>query len=324
MDQLDFKIFKSLGFRPFGPNATDLSRLNPWVIAKKVGADGNTVKLRLSKMKKSGFIKYFQIYPNYRLLGIIDSAYSFHLDDVLEKNEIIDRCSLVDGVTEIHNFIGSFICIDFTYQDSRDERRRLEMFRNLTRCDSPEKFYDRYMPEVNINLTNIDWRIIKALRYDAFKPLSKVAKELRLTAKTVRKRFERMAQNNAIIIVPLVNPGEIPDTITHVILLYPSPSERDEVMRKAMQIFEDSCFLVNNSTQGNSMVCLATKTLAETEENLIRAKRIKGMMDAKLLILREIKEYTQWMDSTIDRKISETARLEPSQPEIINIKSRVS
>src|SRR5579872_2468533 len=112
MDQLDFKIFKALGYRPYGPNAGDLSRLSPWVIAKKVGADGKTVKLRLNKMKKSGFIKYFQIYPNYRLFGISDSAYAFRLDDVLDKNEIIDRCSLVDGVTEIHNFIGPFLCID--------------------------------------------------------------------------------------------------------------------------------------------------------------------------------------------------------------------
>jgi DNA-binding Lrp family transcriptional regulator len=322
MDQLDFKIFKSVGYRPFGPNAGDLSRLNPWVIAKKVGADGSTVKLRLKNMKKSGFIKYFQIYPNYRLLGINDSAYSFQLDNVLEKKEIIEKCSLVDGVTEIHNFIGSFICIDFTYQDSRDERRRLDLFRNLTQCDSPQKFYDRLMPEVNIKLTNIDWQIIKALRYDAFKPLSKVAKELSLTAKTVRKRFDRMAQNNAIIIVPLVNPAEIPDTITHVMLLFPSPSEREEVIRKAMEIFESSCFMVFTSSRGNSMLCLAARTLAETEENLIRARKIQGMIDVKLLVLREIREYTQWMDSAIDRKIAETAKREPSQPEIINVKTR--
>ena len=318
MDQLDFKIFKSIGFRPFGPDAGDLSRLNPWVIAKKVGADGSTVKLRLKNMSKSGFIKYFQIYPNYRLLGINDSAYSFQLDDVLEKKEILEKCSLVDGVTEIHNFIGRIICVDFTYQDSRDERRRLDLFRNLTHCDSPQKFYDRVMPEVNIKLTSIDWQIIKALRYDAFKPLSKVAKELGLTAKTVRKRFDRMAQNNAVIIVPLINPAEIPDTVTHAMLLFPSPSEREEVMRRAMEIFGSSCFMVFTSSQGNSMLCLAARTLAETEENLIRARKIQGMIDVKLLILREITEYTQWMDSAIDRKITEMTKAEPSIPKIIN------
>ncbi len=34
------------------------------------------------------------------------------------------------------------------------------------------------------------------------------------------------------------------------------------------------------------------------------------MQDVRLLILREMREYTQWVDSAIDRKIAETARRE--------------
>jgi DNA-binding Lrp family transcriptional regulator len=290
LDELDFKIFKSVDFRPFGRMAGDLSRLNPWVIAKKVGADGNTVKSRIAKMKKAGFIKYFQIYPNYRLLGITGSAYLFPLDDVLDKCDMIDRCSLVDGVVQIHNFIGSNICVDFTYQDARDERRRLDLLCKLTRCDSPEKFYERVMPPIEVeSLSNSDWRIIKALRYDAFKPLSKVAKELGLTLKTVRSRFERMVQSNSIIIAPFIDPGEIPNTITYVLLVYPSPDRREEVIQKAMNEFQNSCFLIDSSSRGNSMLCLAARTLAETEESLIRARKIEGMMNVKLLVLKEMR-----------------------------------
>jgi DNA-binding Lrp family transcriptional regulator len=308
VDDLDFKIFKSVEFRPFGPAAGDLSRLNPWVIAKKVGADGNTVKLRLGKMKKSGFIRYFQIYPNFRLLGMQGAAYLFQARDVLEKNEVIGRCSLVDGVTEIHNFIGPSFCIDFTFSDSHDETRRLELFRHLTHCESPERFYERVMPPVEIELSTVDWRIIKSLRYNAFKPLSTVAKDLGLSAKTVRRRFDRMAQNNAIIIVPLVNPADIPDTITHVILLYPDPEHWEEALRAAMAEFKDTCFLARTSPPGNAMICLAARTLGETEENLIKARRIAGIRDAKLLILREITEYTKWIDSAIEREIAEPTR----------------
>ena len=308
LDELDFRIFKSIEYRPFGDHAGDLARLNPWVIAKKVGADGNTVKQRISKMKKSGFIHYFQIYPNLRLLGMHGSAYAFDIPDVLQKREAIEKCALVDGVMEIHNFIGSYICIDFTYLDDRDEDRRLELFRSLTHCEAPERFYERTMPPVGIELTSTDWRIIKALRYQAFKPLSTVARELGLGVKTVRRRFDRMAQNNAIIIVPIVNPAVIPNTITHVLLLYPTPERREDALRQALETFKDSCFLSRTDPPGNAMVCLAARTLSETEENLIKARTIDGMNDAKLLVLREIREYTQWIDSAIDRKIAETAR----------------
>jgi len=310
LDQLDFMIFRSLGFRPFGPTAGDFSRLNPWVIAKKIGADGNTVKLRLEKMKRSGFVHYYQIYPNFRLLDMAGVAYLFDVGDVLEKNGVIEKCSLVDGVTEIHNFIGSQICIDFAYHDPRDEGRRLELFRKLTHCKSPERFYERLMPPVTIRLSHLDWQIIKALRYDALKPTSKVAKELGVTAKTVRRRFERMTQNNAVIIVPLVNPASIPNTITHVMLLYPSPNRQDDVLKRAMKEFNDSYFLSFTSSPGNGMLCLAAPTLAQTEENLIRARKIEGMKDARLLVLKEIREFTEWLDSAIDRKIAETAKVE--------------
>jgi DNA-binding Lrp family transcriptional regulator len=310
MDQLDFKIFKAIEFRPFGESSGDVSRLNPWVIAKKIGADGNTVKQRLRKMMKSGFIQYFQIYPNFRLLGMQGTAYAFQVPDVLEKNEIIEKCALVDGITEIHNFIGRTICIDFAYLNTADEKRRLELFRKLTRCDSPQRFYERVMPPVQIQLSNLDWRIINALRYDAFKPLSKVAQELGLSRKTVHRRFERMAQNNAIIIAPLVDPADIPNTITHVLLLYPDTKRWEEVVSKAMNEFSESCFLSRTSPPGNAMICLAASTLAETEENLIKARRIEGMNDVKLLVLKQMLEYTQWVDSMIDRKIIETSKPE--------------
>jgi len=307
VDDLDFKIFKAVGFLPFGPSAGDLSRLNPWVIAKKVGADGATVKLRLDKMKQGGFIHYFQIYPNFRLLGLTGAAYEFDLPDVLEKSAVIEKCALVDGVLEIHNFIGPTICIDFAYADGHEEARQLGLFRQLTGCTAPEKFYERDMPPVDIELSNADWRIIKALRYNAFKPLSEVARETGLSPKTVRRRFERMTSHGAVIIVPVVNPADIPNTITHTLLLYPTPAQREAAVTRALEEMGPATFLSRTTAPGNAMLCLAARTLAETEENLIKARRIPGMKDAKLLVLREVREYTQWLDSAIEKMISETS-----------------
>ena len=72
--------------------------------------------------------------------------------------------------------------------------------------------------------------------------------------------------------------------------------------------FCPSCFLARTAPPGNAMLCLAARTLAETEENLLRARRIDGMKDARLLVLREVREYTQWIDSAIERKIASTDR----------------
>ena len=311
MDQLDFKIFRTLGLRPSGNQRGDSNRLNPWVIAKKLGVDGNTVKLRLAKMKKSGFIRYFQIYPNYRLLGIGGgSAYLFELDDPERKNAIINQCALVDGVTEITNFVGNEVCIDFTYHDPKDESRRLKLLLGLTNCKRAEKFYDRVMPPVRFELSNTDWRIIKSLRYNAFKPLSKVAQELGLSTKTVRRRFQRMIDNNAVVIVPAIQPGDVPNTITHVLLLYFKESHvRERALSEALHLFEDKYFLIDTTSEGNAMLGLVAQTLAETEENFISSRKIEGVRNVKMLILKETQDFSEWVDQEIETKIAETSKL---------------
>ena len=305
MDLVDLKIFRSLGFLPYGYDAADFSRLNPWVIARKIGVDGSTVKLRLKRMEENGFIHYFQVYPNFRLLGIQGAAYVFDVGDVLRKSEIIEKCALVDGVTEIHNFLGTLLCIDFTYQEPSDERRRLELLRELTHCPTPVRFYERVMPPVGIRLSRTDWRILKALRYRALHPLAKVAEELGLSAKTVRRRFERMAEHHAMIVVPVVNPAHLAHTITYMMLLSPAPDRWDEVVERLLSTFDASYFLTRLTPPTSAALYLTARTLADTEEGLIRAKRIEGVRDARLLVLKEIREYTAWLDAAIERKIEE-------------------
>lgn len=305
MDELDFQIFRGIGFRPYGPHSGDPSRLDPWKIAKKLGVDGKTVKLRLKRMEK-GFIKYYQVYPNYELMGVKGSAYFFEMPEIRKKYEALEKISLVDGVVEIYNFAGNAFCIDFAYRDAPDRDRRLALFKELSNCSSCIKFYDRDMPATHIGLKSLDWRIIKSLRFDAFKRPSKVADELGLSIKTVRKRLQRMTDNNAIIIVPVIHPGEIPDTISYGLLFFLDEERREETVRSIFEAFQQTYFLAFTPLLGNLMLLNVARTLGETEDALLQAKSIGGVVDVRQLVLKELREYTEWMDREIERKIEET------------------
>lgn len=84
-------------------------------------------------MEKQGFIKYYQIYPNYKLLGVEGSSYLFDAPQLERKYEAIEKASLIDGVVEITNFVGNTFCIDFTYRDSRDLDKRVTLFKELVK-----------------------------------------------------------------------------------------------------------------------------------------------------------------------------------------------
>lgn len=297
-----------MGFRPYGPNAGDLSRLDPWSLGRTLGVDGKTIKLRIRKMEKQGFIQYYQIYSNYSLLGVEGLAYILEVSDLQAKYEAIEKISLLDGVVEIYNFFGNTFCVDFTYRDTQDHDKRLSLLKELSKCSSSIRFYGRVMPPVNIRLTNLDWRIIKSLRYDAFKRPSKVAEELGVSVKTVKKRFQRMTDNNAIIIVPVINPGEVANTITYGLLFFLEDNGREDTVRRILEAFQSSCFIAETPPAGNIMLVNFARTLGETEDALLQSKSIKGVKDARLYVLKELREYSEWMDREIEKKIEETKR----------------
>lgn len=304
LDALDFQIFRAMGFMPFGPGGVE-GKINPWRIAEKLGVDGNTVKLRLRRMEKLGFIKYYQVYPNYRLLGVEGVVYLFDAPQVAAKYEAIQKTKLVDGIVEVHDFFGGTFCVHFVYHDARDHDKRLSLLKEVTKCPSCIKFYERVMPTVNITLNSLDWSIIKSLRYSAFKRLSKVAEELRVSIKTVKRRLDRMASSNALIVFPVMHPGDVPNVILYGLLFFIEEEGRQATVREILQSYQPFCLMSYTPPKGNIMLLNFARSVEDAEAALLRAKSIKGVADARLLIMKEMHECPEWMDREIEKKVVE-------------------
>jgi hypothetical protein len=111
--------------------------------------------------------------------------------------------------------------------------------------------------------------------------------------------------------VPVIQPGDVPNTITHVLLLYFKESQREQALMEALNLFEDRYFLIDTTSEGNAMLGLVARTLAETEENFIRSRKIEGVRNVKMLILKETQDFSEWLDLEIERKIAETSGKPP-------------
>jgi hypothetical protein len=57
------------------------------------------------------------------------------------------------------------------------------------------------------------------------------------------------------------------------------------------------------------MLGLVAQTLAETEENFISSRKIEGVRNVKMLILKETQDFSEWLDQVIERKIAGTSKL---------------
>jgi len=306
VDPLDLKIIRTMGFRPYGSRPQEPGRFRPSYIAHQLGVEPETVKARLARMEEAGFIRFYQVYPNFRHLGLEGSAYLFRVPDEDRKAEAIRRVEPVDGLVEIHNFLGPEMCVDLSYHSPHDLSRKLRLLSDFTGDPSPDRFYDRRMPEVTRILTPLDWRILKSLRYRARRPLAEVADDVGVSRKTVRRRYDRMAREGSFFVVPAVDPGKAAGILLYELLFYTTPQADESTVSRILHALEERCiyhYAPASRALGNFDALLYAESAGEIEEMRQRGRAIPEVTKVVPLVFHGWTEYTDWLDAAIDERV---------------------
>ncbi len=306
MDSLDLKIVREMGFRPYGTRPQDPDSLKASHLARRTGVEPETVKARLARMEESGFIRFYQVYPNLRHLGLEGSAYLFRVPDDDRKAEAIQKVEPIDGLVEIHNFLGPEMCVDLSYRGPHDLSRKLRLLSEFTGDAAPDRFYDRHMPSVKRELTPLDWRILKALRYRGRRPLAEVADEAGTSVRTARRRFARMAKEGRFFVVPAIDPGKAPGVLLFELLFYLTPEAGGPTVQEILRAFDERYvyhYVPSSKALGNFDVLLYAESAGEVEEMRQRARTVPGVAKVAALVFRGWREYTEWIDAAIDERL---------------------
>lgn len=309
MKPLYIKILRSIGLRAYGIFPQDPNVFKPTYLATRLGVDPKTVKAHLAGMEKTGFIRFYQVYPNFRHLGIEASAYLFQSRDEDRRAELIQGIELVEGIVEVHNFLGPPLCVDLSYSSVSDLDKKLRRLCELTGDSTPVQFYERFMPEVRRPLSRLDWRILKALRHRARRPLREAAAEIGVNLKTVRRRFERMAQEGSFFITPALDPSKAPGLAMFELLVYTTPDADRSTIQRVLSVTDDHYvyhYVPSMQRLGNFDVLAFAETTGEIEQLRQQVRYIPGVAKVDALVFRGWNEYTKWMDSAIDLKIEQS------------------
>ena len=302
MDLVDLKIMRTMGLRPYGPRPQAVDRLKPSYIASQLGVEPETVKARLARMEASGFIRFYQLYPNLRHLGLQASAYLFLVPDDDQKADAISRIEAIDGLVEIHNFIGPEMCVDLSYRNPTELSKKLRLLGVFTGDVAPVRFYDRTMPDAASPLSTLDWRILGSLRYRGRRPLSEVADEVGVSLRTVRRRFDRMAADGSFFIVPGIDPGRAPGMILYELLFYSNPDADASTLPRILKACDERYvyhYVPASQALGNFDVLLYAESTGEIEDYRRRGRDIPGIAKVSALVFRGWTEYTDWIDAAI-------------------------
>lgn len=167
-------------------------------VSRAIGRNLQFVKDRVARMESDGVIASYRMFPNLRHLGLRLSVFHSPADFVPDKQKM-SRLASVDGFHGVVWYLDSGLCINLCHSARADRDRRIRLIEDLVGgSTSPEVLYELTFPEVDREMTQLDWRIVQALLGDARRPLSEVAEELGVTAKTVRSHVNTMWEEGSI------------------------------------------------------------------------------------------------------------------------------
>lgn len=310
MDTLDVRILRAMDLLPYGSKPRDPSVFKPTYLADQVDRTPDTVKARIEGLEDDGVLLGYQAVPNLAHLDLSAQAHLFSVDDAARKETIVQQVADLPGLLALHDYIGEELCAEYAYHDQDEEARILDALMDATRDPEPSPFYDGVMPSVDRELTNLDWRILASLRWEATKPLREVANEVGVTRRTVKRRYDRMAHEGSFVTVPILDPSQAPGLILFELMIHTEDDADRAMANRVLDAYEaKSIFHYVPTTQelGNVNLLMFARTPAQVEELRRRGEGLPGVERVEAGLFTRFIDRSRWLDDEIQAKITATA-----------------
>lgn len=296
-----------MGPLPYVIRANGADALRPTRIARAVGVTPETVRERIQRMEKSGLLAGYDVVPNLRHLGLEAESFLIFPPDEARLDELRNAVEFVEGLLEVTYFLGCEVCVDLSFATPRERDRRLAALCDVAGDPEPKPFFGWGMPPVTRALTQLDWRIIRALRGRADRPLPEVADEIGVGYRTVKRHYDRMATEGSFFVRPLVDPTKEPGLVPVALLFFFGPDGGAATVANILRTFDDQRVFgapPSSPKAGNMDLLALAGSAAEVEAMRRKGAAIPGVARVRALMLTGIDPRMGWIDERIEAMLA--------------------
>jgi DNA-binding Lrp family transcriptional regulator len=300
VDATDVRLVRELGLQPFLNWPRHPDDLKPASLAKRLGLGVDAVKERLRRLEREGILQGFEIFPNFRHFGLQVSSVRFRLADEGARARAMTEVQAVDGVQAVTGFLGTELCVDLCHRNPTEMTRRAGVLSRLMgdatylgACDYP-------LPPVDHELSPFDWRILQALRGQPRRRLEDVAESLGVSARTVKRRFERMAKAGDFDIVANVDPGALRNSIMAFLLVHLRPDATKAEGEAVVASLPERWFHVwMPGHKPDFFAAVVAASMGELEELRRQTESLPGVVMVESRIPVDMHTDMRWIDEWI-------------------------
>lgn len=268
-------------------------------IARRLQVDEETVRNRLKVLKESGFLLDWRLLPNPALLGL--SSYFVFLEFQSEdkKEQAIPKVAEMDGVTVIANIYGKSLLVTLGDNPKVNFANRISELADKSKSfATPGMNLPRLL---SFKMTKTDWQIIKLLLRDADRKVSEIAKEVKLSTKSVNRRLDKMMNSQAIFIMPVVNLRKA-SGISYQLLVQAKEGKKSEVGEAVSSKIPNLVFTAS-AAKDELIFGFNGTNIAEGNEVLKWVRKIPGVKSANLNIVENVVHVYDWIEKEVEKRV---------------------
>lgn len=277
MDRLDVRIIR--GFMQGHPLHTiypSRPSIRPGfrALSQELAVSESTVRDRFQKL--SGFLAGWSLMLNPGLVGEKIGALELEIPEGASKDEILERLRLVEEVFLIVRFSGPRAAVAFFYPDDVPLERRAAGLVRIAGCRG-SGVTEVPSPRCVLRLSRTDLQVIASRQEDATKSDRRVADELGISSRTVKRRFTRLVEAGAILPVFSLHVDALEGCVySDLHVEYQDARNRDSTETELLSLLEDS-MIFNGHFVDFSVFNLILPNIPSARAVLDRAKRLRGV-----------------------------------------------
>ena len=292
LDDLDISILKML---------TTNSRRSDHSIARKLQVTTNTVKNRIRNLMKEGVLLGFETHLSATFFNATHCWLSAQLYGSELEEKIVEELGKIDKVSFIMPTTENLMLIAMDFLNSTDldnTIQRMSKKKEITGIDT--LIYSSQHIHKKIDVSPLDWKIIKCTRFNSRKSPSEIARECGVSTRTVNRRLRGLYDGGVVHHTIAFDPMASKGTIVYGINVeYDARFPRDKVVGSIISSVKN---LFNHFVMVNSPTVLLIffgKRFSDIHANENVIKAVEGVRSIKTYFCTKVYYFKDWRDELI-------------------------
>ena len=285
MDNLDMNILNRL---------LNNCRKSDRQIGIEIGISGGAVRARIKKMEKRGIIEGFFIKVEPPVLGYGVLYFVVSGENI---NEILEQVSLVGEPYFVAPCVGGITVCSVVVKENLEQK--IALANKLMKDVRVLSIFKAENPGFSSNLTKTDLEILEELIKDPRQKIEKIAKNTKMSTKTITRCIEKLQENDGIQFTLIYDPKKIIDFIPHAILAW-IEGDLKETLKNMNETFSESYLQIPFIAKNQIVLFMYSDNVFKMDELTQKVRNIKNVKSADLFIPKKISFYMEWLKNTIN------------------------